>query len=92
MGFDNYEIEQIEKENWRKAVGVKAKTRETNIALAQRDYSVECITRKMGVVKGYFIWWCSSHHQPYTTCKVGKGQAEINRLRNKLKSINDIVK
>ena len=53
----------IEKEDWEKAPGVKAGG--TNSALAPRDYSMPCHLKYcITMIKGYFLWWCSSHHQP----------------------------
>ena len=54
------DIEQIEKENWKKADGIKYKRGMTNSALAPRNYSVKCkLSHKIALVQGYFIWWCS---------------------------------
>ena len=61
--------ELIEKENWRKAEGVKSRG-QTNSALAPRDYSKKCkIPYEIAMIKGYHIWWCSTHHQPLTHCE-----------------------
>lgn len=53
MNIDSQDIEQIEKEHWKHAKGVKCSYTETNSALAGRDYTVPCsCTRKIGVIKG----------------------------------------
>jgi len=56
--------------NWREAEGVIAEPNETNSALAMRDYSVPCHTSEhhITVVEGYWLWWCSAHHQPLAWC------------------------
>lgn len=61
---------------WKNADGVKGKSRETNRALAERDYSKECRTgtEAMLVFEGYFIWWCRAHYQPLPWCD--KARAE----------------
>lgn len=70
MNIFDTEIKTIEKENWKKAKGIKNKNG-TNSALAERDYSVDCkLEYKICCIKGYFIWWCSIHHQPFYQCKL----------------------
>jgi len=60
--------EWIDKEDWNEAPGVIAKG--TNSALAKRDYSVKCDSRFcITIIKGYWIWWCSAHHQPLAECE-----------------------
>jgi len=67
----------IEKEDWQKALGVIVKPGEDNGALAQRDYKVSCNVRYIiTTIKGYHIWWCSSHHQPYTNCLEDKAEKD----------------
>lgn len=67
--IDEYGIEAVEKENWKKAKGVKAKRSSTNSALTPRDYSIKCdCLHKICIIKGYWIWWCSAHHQPLAWC------------------------
>ena len=62
--------EPIEKENWRKAPGVRSRGR-TNSALALRDYSIKCETKyRIIYIKGYHRLWCSTHHQPHYQCKL----------------------
>lgn len=61
-------------ENFYKAEGVSDKN-DTNHGLAKRDYSVSCSTpsqNKIAVVGGFFLWWCSAHHQPYSWCEKAK--------------------
>jgi len=80
-------IEKIEKENWRKAKGIKGRTikSNTNSALAERDYSLKCHAPNLiAEVQGYFLWWCSTHHQPLAWCEKSKLRFSIT---NKLKEI-----
>ncbi len=71
MVFENKEA--IEKEDWKKANGVKFTGKETNYALTERDYSIECNTpHLMALINGYHIWWCSAHHQPERLCQLGR--------------------
>lgn len=78
-------FKDIEKENWKKAIGVKYKKGETNAALAERDYSHSCaLTKKIVVIKGYHLWWCSSHHQPFYKC-------ELDQMKLKLNAIEEII-
>lgn len=86
-------IEQIKKENWREAEGIKASSTETNAGLATRDYSVKCYLPKLIIqVEGYFVWWCSSHHQPYYRCEIEKMKLEAisfaELVENSDKTIN----
>ena len=69
-------ITEIEKEDWREAPGVTPEG--TNSAFASRDYSVPCKHRLIVIIKGYWIWWCSTHHQPEFKCSADK-VAEILR-------------
>jgi len=60
-----------DKEDWREAKGIIVKAGDTNSALAERDYSVECESHHLITkVKGYWVWWCSTHHQPLAWCQV----------------------
>ena len=71
MAFVNKE--SIDKEDWKKAEGVKFTGIQTNSALTERDYSIECKPNHLiALVKGYHIWWCSTHHQPERLCELGK--------------------
>ncbi len=66
-----------EEEDWRKAEGVRASTKETNAALADRDYTVACSTPSQNLISkcaGYWLWWCSSHHQPEMYCREAKAK------------------
>jgi len=70
------DIPLIEEENPREAEGVCPF--DTNDALAERDYSVKCIaTRCIVIVKGYWIWWCSTHHQPMFMCEKARMKKKI---------------
>jgi len=72
-------IYSIEKEDWKKAKGVKFTGIETNSALIMRDYSIECeLSKCICVIKGYFIWWCTNHHQPYFQCERGREEKILN--------------
>ena len=65
------------KENWQEAKGISFKKGETNSAFAERDYSIKCeADHLIATVKGYWIWWCSSHHQPLAWCEGGKAKAQ----------------
>lgn len=60
----------INEEDWKKAKGVIVHKNETNPGLAKRDYSVPCHTRYcIVVIQGYWVWWCSTHHQPHFICE-----------------------
>jgi len=79
-------INLIEKENWKKAKGVIYKKGQTNSALAERNYDIKCkYPNKITVIKGYFIWWCSTHHQPLAKC-------DTNKIETKLSKIKEMVK
>lgn len=70
----------IKKENWKKAPGIKYKRGMTNSALAPRDYSIRCrATHKITLIKGYWIWWCSTHHQPLAWCEKEKAIIKIKK-------------
>ena len=76
--MENYDLKEIEKEHWMHAKGVRYHRGETNAALAERDYSVACRTpHKIAVVSGYFIWWCSAHHQPLSHCDMARFRFEV---------------
>ena len=71
MAFVNEEA--IEKEDWKKAEGVKFTGIQTNSSLTERNYSKECKTPYLiASIKGYYIWWCSTHHQPERLCQLGR--------------------
>jgi len=64
-----------ETEDWKKAPGIIQDPTQTNSALAERDYTVECDAPSenlIQIVKGYWIWWCSAHHQPAMWCEKAK--------------------
>lgn len=72
--YDKY---LINKENWREARGVKHD--HPNSALATRDYSVECNDKYcITIIQGYWIWWCSAHHQPLAWCDIDKLKSTID--------------
>ena len=76
-----------EKEDWRKAKGIIVEEGQTNSALADRDYSVPCEApgeNLILVVKGYWIWWCSAHHQPLCHCEHEKANLEAKTTAKKL--------
>ncbi len=69
MNIDKHGINNIDKENWKEATGVKCTKNSTNSLLTGRDYDIPCYSpHKIGVIKGYWIWWCSTHHQPLSHC------------------------
>jgi len=64
-----HDIKSIEEEDPRKAPGVRPFI--SNDALAERDYLKRCDNKKViAIVKGYWIRWCSTHHQPWCMCKI----------------------
>lgn len=78
----NSDIEQIEKENWRKAIGIKGRSVDTNSALAMRDYSLKCKHKyKVGVINGYWLWWCSTHHQPFLKCENARLKIKLDAIQ-----------
>lgn len=92
MLTDNWGIKESEKEDWKKAPGIKYSKGETNEGLASRDYSIECrCKKKICVIKGYFIWWCSVHHQPFAWCESSRLEIKINELKSKLDKIKQIA-
>ncbi|KKK97099.1 hypothetical protein LCGC14_2656140 [marine sediment metagenome] len=73
--------------DWRKADGIKAKRTETNMGLAQRDYSVKCKTgtEPLMVVEGFWIWWCHTHNQPEKWCSEKRLKIGFYESLDKLK-------
>ena len=70
-----------DRENWRHAQGIRSTRGETNGGLADREYSIDCYTQHcIGVVKGYFIWGCSIHHQPSLICDKEKAIKVLKSL------------
>lgn len=50
----------------------------TNSFTYKRDYEVRCKTNnRIALVKGYHIWWCSSHFQPLSKCQEDKLKKEL---------------
>ena len=86
MRINESGVNEIEKENWRKAEGIIDK-KDSNSALARRDYSKDCKLVEICCLKGYFIWWCSAHHQPYSQCKHEKIEQELNQINEMLKKL-----
>lgn len=79
-----------ETEDWRKAPGIVQNPAQTNSALAERDYTVECgapSENLIQIVKGYWIWWCSAHHQPKCLCEIHKAQQETTKAKERLDKI-----
>lgn len=67
-------------EDWHKAEGVIPQG--TNSALAPRDYTVPCRTPSqnlIAVVAGYWIWWCSTHHQPLSHCDCERDKQDAGK-------------
>lgn len=78
-----------EKEDWKKAPGIKCGIHETNSGLATRDYSVPCncpSENKIAVVNGFWIWWCSAHYQPLSWCEKGRLEERISTIREEAKA------
>ena len=70
---------KIEGEDWKKAIGVKDV--EGNPSLAERDYSIECNpVYVITIIKAYWLWWCSVHHQPLAWCEKAILESAIKRL------------
>ena len=70
----------IDKENWQEARGIRPDT--TNSALATRNYSIECEGKYViTIIQGYWIWWCSTHHQPKTSCDKARLESIIEKLK-----------
>jgi hypothetical protein len=81
-------------EDWHKAEGVVAKPNQTNSALAKRDYSVPCRAPSenlIQVVAGYWIWWCSAHHQPRAHCERARLQMTVDFLLETVKEGTEIT-
>lgn len=71
MEIEKWSIEKIEKQKWEEVEG--ADTSWSNNALAPRDYSKPChCPNKIIYIKGYHIWWCSTHYQPHSHCILGR--------------------
>ncbi len=86
------DVDLINEENWKKAKGVKTTKNSTNSALTQRDYSVECsASKKIIMIKGYHIWWCSTHHQPHSHCQYDRQVKMRDEALAKLSKINDVL-
>ena len=76
------------REELKQAVGVRGRWRDTNIALAERDYSIECEAPAESLIvqhRGYFIWWCKVHYQPLAWC-------ERDRLQQRLEAFEQAIR
>ena len=72
----------------RRAKGIVHCKGETNIGLAVRKYDIDCNHYSKDLITtagGYFLWWCTVHHQPLAWCTIAK-------LEIKLNGIKDIIK
>ena len=81
------EIKTWEKENWKKARGIKQDKNETNSGLAPRDYSIDCdipSRNKIAVINGFWIWWCSAHYQPLPWCQLEKQKETFEHSINEI--------
>jgi hypothetical protein len=68
IDFSQYDLESIDKENFKKCEGI-LDISDTNYGFAQRNYQKPCRTvYKIAVVHGWWVWWCSCHHQPIYVC------------------------
>ena len=86
------QLEQIAEEDWKKASGVKYTRGETNAALTPRDYTMQCNGKfQIAYVEGYYIWWCSTHHQPLAHCREAKLAIELEKTQTRLKQIHDLA-
>ena len=66
------DLEQINKLNWKKAIGVKSEG-QTNSMLAPRDYGIPCKTDYViAITHGVWNWFCTTHHQPHSHCERDK--------------------
>lgn len=73
--------ELIDKESWTKAPGVKPGPPGTHATLFIRDYSIECDEKYcITIIQGYWIWWCSAHHQPQFMCEISRLDSTLKRL------------
>ena len=79
------EVESILKEDWKKAKGIFHRRSDTCSSLAERNYDLPCDgTKIMMTIKGYFLHWCSIHHQPRMKC-------DRDRLEEKLKKVREAM-
>ncbi len=85
------DLDLINKEKIEDAEGVLCRT-PGNSAHQTRDYSIPCrAPRKIALVNGYHLWWCSSHHQPRSHCiEVRLTKARDDAI-NKMKKIDNII-
>lgn len=93
LGYRLGNLEYIRIPNdWRKCQGIKAKRTETNMGLAERDYSIKCkLTHELMVVEGFWLWWCHAHNQPQCFCERRRLEKEIRLFEMKLAKVEDII-
>ena len=74
--------------DWRKNTGIKASTKEMNMGLATRDYSVKCESgsEPLMLVEGNWIWWCYPHNQPRSRCEHAKISEKLNKIKEVLET------
>lgn len=90
--LDEFAVAEINKENWKKAKGIKYHRGETNAALAKRDYTIDCaLSLKICVIKGYWIWWCSVHHLPSCLCELAIAKNKIRKMEDVIKEVAKVV-
>lgn len=78
-------VEKIDATDWQDAEGITEQAKlGTNSMLATRDYSVKCHTgvQPIGVLKGFWLWWCFAHDQPQMKCALGRSEAELIRIKS----------
>ena len=79
--------------DWRKAEGIKASKFETNMGLAQRDYSKKCKhgTEPLMVVEGFWLWWCYTHNQPAMFCEQRTLNLRIDYLEKNISEMREFL-
>lgn len=81
-------------EDWHKAKGIIVEPNQTNSTFAKRDYSVLCeppSKNLIQIVKGYWIWWCSAHHQPLRLCELHKAQQDVKNAKLMLEETAKLI-
>lgn len=71
-----------ETEDWHEAKGIIVDEDVTKSVFARRDYSIPCESIHLitQTVAGYFVWWCSIHHQPLSYCQGSRTKQEIQDM------------
>jgi len=70
---------EIDKLDWKEAIGVKYTGIQTNSMLTKRDYNIKCqLDYCIDIVHGIWVWFCTAHHQPSLMCKIGRLEEHIN--------------